>query len=217
MKTKTHMFILGFAILFISQCTFSPISKIDKVRLPDHNKIYIGWLDLGEDNWTTFRYASKENWLEVIKIMNGYLKEHCEHTVRQRKKSYYTGDVKYHLRFAQGPNDESFEDAQLYLKFSKVSLGGGTEGFKLDVTVQFIDIATGKVLYSLNYFRLGSAWHTTLGNFEEKLRYTLFGNYKAYKWGMPDYYRLPTFAFIQLPYYCNNYEQGGNMQCEHFQ
>jgi len=105
-----------------------------------YSNIHVGWLDLGEGNWTTFGYDSKEMWNEAIDRINKdclqpYLKEQLQGKA---------------LSFSQFKDDPPPNGSDLYVWFSNTEIEGNWPGGPFDyiyTTVHFTDVQSNKEAY----------------------------------------------------------------------
>ncbi len=134
------------AVTLFSACLFPTRFTIVKENpsspnLSGYKSIYVGWLDLNEDEWKNCGYASKDIWVAEIKKLNVdglqlYLKtELPEKNIvgAASKKDLYSGK------------------GDLVLKFKVVELDTRIGAFKdssFSVNVDFIDGKSGKTLYT---------------------------------------------------------------------
>jgi hypothetical protein len=108
----------------------------------EYKSLYVGWLDLREDDYAKYRYETKDLWKRAIYYLNvdslhGFMKEYLP------DKTLY---------FAE-QNDRSFpKKGDLYITFDVQQFEEGYNmmgGFDyLYVNVSFIDIKTKQTLYN---------------------------------------------------------------------
>ncbi|MBA4393973.1 MAG: hypothetical protein C0407_10510 [Desulfobacca sp.] len=107
----------------------------DKEEFKKYKVVYIGWLDLGEDNFATYGYATKEEWAADIKGQN-------VNGLQKYAKDYLKS---WEVKGAAAKNEVLPKDpAILVVKFinAAFSLHSNT----LRTGLQFCDGATGDVL-----------------------------------------------------------------------
>ncbi len=98
------------------------------------NKIYVGWLDLGEQHWMKFGYGTKGEWLDEIKTQN--IDSLQSYTRSYMKGWNVIGAASRYARIPWAPHT-------LVIVFSKVSLIGN----QLQCEMSFYDGGTKKLLY----------------------------------------------------------------------
>ena len=102
-----------------------------------YNEIYLGWVPLAENDWVQHGYEKKQEWLDVIKILNSealpkYLRE-------------FMPDKK--ITGAKEPGNMMPDKGELFIKFNRYnSTVKYQESCMLDV--EFIDIKSEKSIYT---------------------------------------------------------------------
>jgi hypothetical protein len=158
MNTRRTVFVLLMASLYLIQgCSPWYGIKNSTNPLPDfssYNKIYVGWMDLGKDNWNRYGYADQKEWVRAIKDLN-----HASMPYYLRKRFPDKAII-----VQKSENENITSESGLLIKFSKskyYQLGNTdgeliylAEGVKakddtLETTMQFIDLKTKKELYEV--------------------------------------------------------------------
>lgn len=145
MLKKSFVFIVGFFIIASSIGCATRFSVVKEnpssPKLSGYKSIYIGWLDLNEDNWKTYGYTSKNIWvLEVKKHNVNGLQEYFK--ADNPGKTIYGASLKTETYSGKG---------DLIIKFKLIKLGDSIGAFKddtLSVEADFIDAKSGKTLYT---------------------------------------------------------------------
>ena len=104
-----------------------------------YNSVYVGWIDLGEDNFAAYGYGSKDAWKEEIKSQN--IDSLQAYTRQYLHKWTVTGADSKNAVTPGDPN-------MIVVKFSNVVLSPGTD--KLKCTMSFYDGASGKLIKSVD-------------------------------------------------------------------
>jgi hypothetical protein len=134
------------AAIFLSGCASSPFTIVKEnpfsPKLSGYQSIYVGWLDMQEDDWQLYGYDSKNTWATEIKKHN--IEGLREYLKAQLPGRSITG-AKSKLDAFAGK-----EDIFLKFKFDKINLKhNGFGGFDEIVTdVDFIEGKTGKTVYT---------------------------------------------------------------------
>jgi len=105
-------------------------TKAPAVDMRNLKQVFLGWVDLSPDQWRTWGYESREEWVEIIKDLNlGFLSS-CQ-------SKYMTDRT---VVGAKGKTDEGSSDYDLYVKFSNVGIDQDFYGIRL--SIHFIDPKT---------------------------------------------------------------------------
>lgn len=175
MKKFDIQFLFVFFIIFIIGCKSNYIINNESKPIPPLNKytkIHVGWLDLNEKDWSFHGYGNVQEWKKEIYDMNiSGLFKYIMELLPDRKYSFATSNT-----------DNNINDIDLSIQFSDI----GIENYKrlpyrpghvdLSTKIHFIDIKTGKVIYSVSLTTYGyNGWGW---NFEERLNDAIY--YLAY-------------------------------------
>jgi len=98
------------------------------------NRIFLGWVDLKEDDWAAHGYSSKDEWAAQIPGLNISFQRQCQILLLGGKT-------------VAGAKDKSDEDAagyDLYIKFSDVLIDYNK--YHLYLSIHFIDPKTNTEL-----------------------------------------------------------------------
>ena len=146
LKRNCFFFFALVAIAFTVGCasTFSIVKENpSSPKLSGYKTIYVGWLDLRENDWKLYGYASKDQWVTAIKtanisVLQEYLKQDLPGktiTGASSKSDTFSGNSDLYLKFAFNKINQNFN----------YGWGGVDE---LLVDVEFIEGKTGKVVYT---------------------------------------------------------------------
>jgi hypothetical protein len=110
--------------------------------LKPYKHLYVGWVGLREDDWQTYGYATKEEWVGQIKDFNvkglqAYVKE------------WMPG---MQVSGAPAPEQGLPTEGDLYLKFTYLGIEQHWDAFsatpdQMKLEVEFIDLATKETVY----------------------------------------------------------------------
>ncbi len=103
------------------------------------NRIYVGWMDLGENNYAAYGYGTKREWEQEIKSQN--IDSLQEYTREYMKRWNVIGANSKTAVITRDPNT-------LLIKFTHVVLTPGTG--QLTCTMSFYDGGTGKLLKTVH-------------------------------------------------------------------
>jgi hypothetical protein len=138
MKRLMAALVLGVCLWLTGCATFYFATKEEPQapQIPKSGTLYAGWLDLREDDYAKYGYATKDAWTTEIKRHNltgiqAYLKE------------WAPGKT---VQGAQSKNDPPPTQGDIFLKFTLNRLEDGSTA-EMHVDVEFIEIASQKLLY----------------------------------------------------------------------
>ena len=103
------------------------------------NRIYVGWMDLGENKYAAYGYGTKREWEQEIKSQN--IDSLQEYTREYMKRWNVIGANSKTAVITRDPNT-------LLIKFTHVVLTPGTG--QLTCTMSFYDGGTGKLLKTVH-------------------------------------------------------------------
>jgi hypothetical protein len=106
---------------------------LNKETTPDMkgmNRIFVGWVDLGPDEWAAHGYATKAEWIDVIGSLNSAFTSGLQAT-------YLNGRT---IVAAKEKGDENAAGCDLYIKFSDVHVD--YDNYHLILSIHFIDPKT---------------------------------------------------------------------------
>jgi hypothetical protein len=145
-KKNFLCFAIFTAAIFFFGCA-SPFS-IDKEsqsapKLNVYKNIYIGWLDLREDDWKLYGYTSKNLWLAEIKRHNVTgLQQYIKAELPGKKISGASSKTEKY-------SGKGKSDLLMKFKLNKLEAEAGMTSLdRLYVDVDFIDGKSGKKLYT---------------------------------------------------------------------
>jgi hypothetical protein len=143
-KKNLLCFTIFAAVLILSGCAtrFATVKENPSLpKLSGYKSIYVGWLDLNEEEWKNCGYASKNIWLAEIKKHN--IKGLQEYIKLELPDKTVFG--------ASSKTDTYTGKGDLFLKFKIIKLDTSTGAFKdtdFSVDVNFIDGKSGNTLYT---------------------------------------------------------------------
>ena len=142
-----NILVLFFIAAFAINCA-SPVSvtkeNTESPRLKKYKIIYVGWLQLREDDWKNYGYGSKRQWINAIK-------KHNISGLQTYLKEQLTGRKIYG---AKSQKDVYRGTGALYMKFSFDKLDATDNLSSIDtlyVTAVFIDGKTKKAVYKASF------------------------------------------------------------------
>jgi hypothetical protein len=102
------------------------LTKESTVDMKDMNHIFVGWVDLGPDEWKLHGYATKDEWTEVIDSLNAAFLSYLRANLPGRT-----------LVAAKERGDVNAAGCELYIKFSDVYVD--YDNYHLVLSIHFID------------------------------------------------------------------------------
>ncbi len=112
------------------------LTKESTVDMKNMNHIFLGWVDLGPDEWALHGYATKTDWTDIIGSLNAAF-------LRDLQVTYLPGRT---ITAAKDKGDENAAGNDLYIKFSDAFFG---KDYRLRVSVHFIDPKTNSEIASI--------------------------------------------------------------------
>jgi hypothetical protein len=112
-------------------------NKETTVDMSKMNRIFIGWVDMHEDDWGAHGYQTKQDWVNIIASLNASFSSNLI-------ASDLTGRT---LVSAKDKGDENAKDCDLYVKFTDVHVD--YDNYHLILAIHFIDPKTGKEIGSI--------------------------------------------------------------------
>ena len=109
---------LAIAATLLLLCIFPPSSLAARHKVPRYltkesivdlsnmNHIFVGWVDMGPDDWALYGYGSKTDWSDIIGSLNSSF-----------SRNLVAGRV---ITSAKDKGDENAGGNDLYIKFSDV-------------------------------------------------------------------------------------------------
>ena len=133
------------AAFFLSGCAsaFSIVKENPaSPKLNGYKSIYVGWLDLREDDWKVYEYDSKNTWATEIKRHN-----------TKGLQEYIKAELPGKTIYGAASKSETYSGkGDLYLKFKFNKINQNYNGWgavdEMLVDVDFIDGKSGKTLYA---------------------------------------------------------------------
>jgi hypothetical protein len=108
------------------------LTKETTVDMKNMDHIFLGWVDLGPDEWALYGYGSRADWADIISSLNASFSR-C---VPGRT-----------IAAAKGREDENAAGNDLYIKFSDVRID--YENYHLILSMHFIDPKTNSEIGSI--------------------------------------------------------------------
>ena len=102
------------------------LNKESTVDMSNMNRIFVGWVDLGADDWALYGYENKEEWADIIGSLNSSF-----------SRNLVPGRT---ITGAKIKDDENASDNDLYIKFSDVRVD--YNNYHLILSIHFIDPKT---------------------------------------------------------------------------
>ena len=106
------------------------LTKESTVDMKNMNRICVGWVDLGPDEWAAHGYATKTEWTDVIGSLNAAF-------ASSLPAKYLPGRT---ITAAKDKGDENAAGCDLYIKFSDVHVA--YDSYHLILSIHFIDPKT---------------------------------------------------------------------------
>jgi hypothetical protein len=138
--------------------------KETRVDMTAAKNIFIGWVGVSPDDWTTLGYADKQSWVAVVDQNNQAFQQLCSKALVRRQ---ITG--------AKGEADQSADGQDLHVKFSDVRFD--TDSYRLYLSIHFVDPKSGSELasvplrsYRAGHFSVDSCLRGALEKVSEKLQ-----------------------------------------------
>lgn len=154
MFNKNCFFAISFFLVaFLIGCvsSFSVVKESpSSPKLSAYKSIWVGWLELREDDWKQYGYASKDLWLTEIR-------RHNVSGLQEYLKAELSGKT---ITGAKSKSDQFPETSDLYLKikFKKLEAETGMSSIdKIFVDVDIIEGKTGKILYNASLMASSAA------------------------------------------------------------
>lgn len=102
------------------------LNKESTVDMSNMNHIFVGWVDLGADDWALHGYENKTDWADIIGSLNSSF-----------SRNLVPGRT---IVSAKGEGDENAAGNDLYIKFSDVRVD--YDNYHLILSIHFIDPKT---------------------------------------------------------------------------
>jgi len=109
------------------------LNKESTVYLSKMNLIFIGWVDLGADDWALWGYGNKTEWTDIIGSLNSSF-----------SRNLVPGRT---ITSAKDKGDENAAGNDLYVKFSDVRVD--YNNYHLILSIHFIDPKTNAEIASI--------------------------------------------------------------------
>jgi hypothetical protein len=119
------------------------LTKESTVDMANMNHIFVGWVDLGADDWALWGYGNKTDWTDIIGSLNSSF-----------SRSLVPGRT---ITSAKDKGDENAAGNDLYIKFSDVRVD--YNNYHLILSIHFIDPKTNSEIAAIPvrpYY--GNAW-----------------------------------------------------------
>jgi hypothetical protein len=113
------------------------LTKESTVDMKNMNHIFLGWVDLGANDWAVHGYDTKKDWTDIINSLNSAF-------LRDVQTTYLPGRT---IIGAKGQGDEDTAGSDLYIKFSDVRVD--YDNYHLILGIHFIDPKTKAEIASI--------------------------------------------------------------------
>jgi hypothetical protein len=136
---------LALAATLLLLCIFPPsslaarhkvaryLTKESTIDMSNMNHIFVGWVDLGADDWALHGYESKIDWSDIIGSLNSSF-----------SRNLVAGRT---ITAAKDKGDENAAGTDLYIKFSDVRVD--YNNYHLILSIHFIDPRTNSEIASI--------------------------------------------------------------------
>jgi hypothetical protein len=102
------------------------LNKESTVDMTNMNRIFVGWVDLGADDWALYGYENRTDWADIIGSLNSSF-----------SRNLVPGRT---VTGAKNKEDVNASDNDLYIKFSDVRVD--YNNYHLILSIHFIDPKT---------------------------------------------------------------------------
>ncbi len=108
------------------------LDKETTVDLSGMKRIFIGWVDMHEDDWSAQGYTTRQEWADTIATLNaGFVSDLMQNDLPNRT-----------LVPAKNKDDEDAKGCDLYVKFTDVKVD--YDNYTLTLAIHFIDPKSGQ-------------------------------------------------------------------------
>jgi hypothetical protein len=109
------------------------LNKESTVDMSNMNRIFVGWVDLGADDWALYGYENKTDWADIIGSLNSSF-----------SRNLVPGRT---IVSAKDKGDENAAGNDLYIKFSDVRVD--YNNYHLILSMHFIDPKTNSEIAAI--------------------------------------------------------------------
>jgi hypothetical protein len=109
------------------------LNKESSVDMSKMNRIFVGWVDLGDDDWALWGYEKKTDWTDITASLNSSF-----------SRNLVPGRT---VTSAKDKSDESAAGNDLYIKFSDVRVD--YNNYHLILSIHFIDPKTNSEMAAI--------------------------------------------------------------------
>jgi len=109
------------------------LNKESTVDMNNMNRIFVGWVDLGADDWALYGYENKTDWADIIGSLNSSF-----------SRNLVSGRT---IVSAKDKGDENVAGNDLYIKFSDVRVD--YNNYHLILSIHFIDPRTNSEIATI--------------------------------------------------------------------
>lgn len=113
------------------------LTKESTVDMKNMNHVFLGWVDLGPDEWALHGYNTKNEWADIIGSLNAEFS-------RSLQVTYLPGRT---ITAAKDKGDENAAGNDLYIKFSDVRVD--YDNYHLILAIHFIDPKTNSEIATI--------------------------------------------------------------------
>jgi hypothetical protein len=107
------------------------LTKESTVDMKNMNRVFIGWVDMGPDEWAVHGYSTKTEWTDIIASLNAAFVSRLQATSLSGRSVVGAKDT----------GDENAAGYDLYIKFSDVHVD--YDNYHLFLSIHFVDPRTG--------------------------------------------------------------------------
>lgn len=127
--------------------------KETTVDMSGMKRIFIGWVDMHEDDWAAQGYTTKQEWVDTIATLNaGFVSNLMQNDLPNRT-----------LVPAKNKTDEDASGCDLFVKFTDVQVD--YDKYRLTLTIHFIDPKTGQEIGSIGAYPYSGSTNGPRGSF----------------------------------------------------
>ncbi len=130
-----HLLFVAAALLACLEAQAGP-KKETAADMSAAKNIFIGWVGVPADDWTTLGYSDKDAWAAVIDRNNQVFQQACRKALLGRQ-----------VTAAKSGTDEAAEGQDLQVQFADVLFDSNS--YALHLSIHFLDPRSGKELASV--------------------------------------------------------------------
>ena len=142
MKRILVVALLLFCVAMPGSLIAGEKEKAKPVDMKDISRIFVGWVDINPEDWKMQGYASKQEWLDVIRGANEGFQRDLTKALSGRT-----------VTTAKNRDEVDTTGNDLYIKFTDARVD---KGYRLHISVHFIDLKTNNEVGSIPPQSLGA-------------------------------------------------------------